>query len=151
MKRFLLLPLLAILTMLACDDQRPQAEIDEEKISNYLKEKSITAQRDEYSGIHYVIHTPGTGTNPNATSYVKVKYKGTFMDGTVFDETKGTETLDISLQQTISGWQIAVPLLKSGGRGTFYIPSGWGYGRYGREGIPENEILIFDIELISFR
>lgn len=151
MKKFLLFPALIILTFLACDDQRPQADIDEDKIKDYLKANNITAQRDEFSRIYYVIQTPGTGTNPTANSYVKVKYKGYFLDGTVFDQTEGNETLDISLQNTIPGWQIAVPLLKPGGKGTFYFPSGWAYGRFGSGAIPGNEVLIFDIELISFR
>lgn len=151
MKKFLLFSLLAIFTLLACDDQRPQADIDEDKIKDYLKANNITAQREDYSRIYYVIHTPGTGNNPTPSSFVKVKYKGYLLDGTVFDQTTGDETIDISLQNTISGWQIAVPLLKPGGKGTFYIPSGWAYGRYGSGAIPGNEVLIFDIELISFR
>ncbi|MFN7118749.1 MAG: FKBP-type peptidyl-prolyl cis-trans isomerase [Saprospiraceae bacterium] len=150
MRSLFLLGLLAILTFLACDDQRPQSEIDDELIRNYLRDNNITAERHS-SGIYYVIQTPGTGSSPVANSLVKVKYKGYFLDGTVFDQTDGNNTLDISLQQTISGWQIAVPLLKSGGKGTFYIPSGWGYGRFPPAGIPANAVLIFDIELISFR
>lgn len=150
MKQFLLLALLAIVSFLACDDQRPQADIDDEIIRNYLKEKNITAERHS-SGIYYVIQTPGTGDNPVANSVVKVKYKGYFLDGTIFDETTGNQTVDESLQGFIPGWQIAVPLLKAGGKGTFYIPSGWAYGRFPPAGIPENAILIFDIELISFR
>jgi FKBP-type peptidyl-prolyl cis-trans isomerase len=157
MKKLLLFPLLAILTLLACDQQRPQSEIDEEKITNHLKASNITNVIRHSSGIYYIITQEGTGSNPNTTSFVKIKYKGYLLDGTVFDQTDGNETLDISLQSTISGWQIAVPLLKSGGKGTFYLPSGWGYGsrdqldRDGKVVIPGNSILIFDIELISFR
>lgn len=151
MKKLLLFLLPVVLTMLACKDARPQADIDEDKIKDYLKAHNITAQRDDYSRIYYVIQTPGSGNNPNATSYVKVKYKGYFLDGTVFDQTDGDETYESLLQNFISGWQIAVPLLKPGGKGTFYIPSVWAYGRYGNGSIPPNEVLVFDIELISFR
>lgn len=151
MKKLLLLSLLAVSTLLACKDQRPQSEIDEEKITDYLKANNITAERHA-SGIYYVIHTPGTGDHPVANSLVKVKYKGYFLDGTVFDETTGSNTFEASLGGgVISGWTIAVPLLKPGGKGTFYIPSGWAYGNYPPSGIPRNAILVFDIELISFR
>ncbi len=150
MKQLLLLTLLVSLFFVGCKDQRPQSEIDDELIRNYLQESNITAERHA-SGIYYVIHTPGTGSNPVANSVIKVKYKGYLLDGTVFDETTGNQTVDESLQAFISGWQIAVPLLKPGGKGTFYIPSGWGYGRFPPAGIPENAVLVFDIELISFR
>jgi len=151
MKQLLFLSLVAIFTFLACDDQRPQSEIDDEKISDFLKNNNITAERHA-TGIYYVIQTPGTGEHPTANSYAKVKYKGYFLDGTVFDQTTGNQTFEASLaNQVIAGWQVAVPLLKPGGKGTFYLPSGWAYGRYGSGSIPPNEVIVFDIELISFR
>lgn len=150
MKKFFLLGLLGILTLLACDDQRPQSEIDDEKIRDYLKANNLTAEKD-LSGIYYIIERPGSGNNPNISSYIKVKYKGYLLDGTVFDQTEGDETVQFSLSGNITGWQIAVPLLKPGGKGTFFIPSIWGYGRFGTGIIPGNSVLIFEIELISFR
>ncbi len=151
MKKLLLFLLPVVLTMFACKDARPQSDIDEEKIKDYLKANHINAQRDDYSRIYYVIQDPGSGNNPNTNSYVKIKYKGYLLDGTVFDQTDGDETYESPLRGFISGWQIAVPLLKPGGKGTFYIPSGLAYGRYGNGSIPPNEVLAFDIELISFR
>lgn len=151
MKKFFLLSIVTILTLLACDDQRPQSEIDDEKIRDYLKANNLTAEKDVY-GIYSIINPPGTGNNPTASSVVKVKYKGYFLDGTLFDESPGDETRQFSLGGgVIPGWQIAVPLLKPGGKGKFFIPSGYAYGRYGSGTIPGNSVLIFDIELISFR
>ena len=37
-----------------------------------------------------------------------------------------------------------------GGKGTFFIPSALGYGPNAIGNIPENSVLIFEIELIDF-
>ncbi len=150
MKKFFLLASFAVLTVLACDDQRLQSDIDDENIRNYLKANNLTAEKHT-SGIYYIIETPGTGDNPNAGSIVKVKYKGSLLDGTVFDKSIENEPLQLSLQNVVAGWQVAVPLLKPGGKGKFFLPSGWGYGRFGSNNIPGDSPIIFEIELISFR
>ncbi|RLD57409.1 MAG: peptidylprolyl isomerase, partial [Bacteroidetes bacterium] len=41
------------------------------------------------------------------------------------------------------------PLLKKGGIGTFFVPSALGYGPNGPGSIPDNAVLIFEIELID--
>ncbi|MBK8706215.1 MAG: FKBP-type peptidyl-prolyl cis-trans isomerase [Saprospiraceae bacterium] len=51
----------------------------------------------------------------------------------------------------IKGWQIGLPLLKEGGRGTFFLPSELGYGDNPRPGIPANAVLIFDIDLVDVK
>lgn len=151
MKKFFLLATLCVFTLLACDDQRPQSEIDDEKIVNYLKANNLKAEKDIY-GVYSIIERPGSGDSPTSASIIKVKYKGYLLDGTLFDESPGEETRQFSLSSgVISGWQIAVPMLKPGGKGRFFIPSGLAYGRYGNGSIPGNTVLIFDIELISFR
>jgi FKBP-type peptidyl-prolyl cis-trans isomerase FkpA/FKBP-type peptidyl-prolyl cis-trans isomerase FklB len=51
----------------------------------------------------------------------------------------------------IKGWQIGIPLMKKGGKATFYVPSELGYGGNDMGAIPPNSILIFDIELIDVK
>ncbi len=80
-----------------------------------------------------------------------VYYKGylTDEDETVFEDT-GFDAVTIDLSNTIEGWQIAVPMLKPGGRGLFLIPSELGYGSSATSVIPKNSVLIFNINLVAF-
>ena len=126
-----------------------QAEIDQEKIEQYLADNELTATRHS-SGIYYRISTPGSGGSPSLTSTVTVKYKGYFLNNSIFDQTTGNP-IQFPLSNLIQGWQIAIPLLQKGGKGTFFIPSQLGYGSYPPQGIPANAVLIFDIELVDFK
>lgn len=133
-------------------DPKQQAAADAILIQNYLDENSINAQ-EHPSGIWYTISEPGTGGNPAVTSKVKTHYKGMLMDGKVFDSSYDRgQPLEFGLGQVIQGWQIAIPMLQKGGKGTFYIPSGLAYGTRGAGGvIPPNAVLIFEVELLDFQ
>ncbi len=152
MTRFFLFCLMAGSVMLTpgCKDE-DQDEIDRAAILKYIDENNLTATEHE-SGIFYNIETPGTGGSPTLSSTIEVNYKGYFTDKVVFDEghlptaTSGP----ITLLQLIEGWQIAIPLLQKGGKGTFLIPSRLAYGSNPPPGIPKNAVMIFEIELIDF-
>lgn len=139
--------IMMVVSFTACEEDRPQSEIDEEKIQKYIKDNNLDATRDPY-GNYYIIHDEGTDKHPTYYSSLKVNYSGYFLNGTVFDS--GTLT-DFPLANAISGWQACIPLLGQGGSGTFIIPSGMGYGAYGQGEIPGNEILVFDVTLIDFK
>ncbi|HND86730.1 MAG TPA: FKBP-type peptidyl-prolyl cis-trans isomerase [Saprospiraceae bacterium] len=153
--RFLtfLLPLCLMLTFSCKKEQNlspeEQLKADIEDIQNYLKNKGLTAQSTA-SGLHYIITREGTGDNPTVQSTVVVKYKGYFLNDVVFDQTPGDKTTEFPLQGVIVGWQEAIPLLKVGGKGTFFIPSGLAYGQQGKGSVPPNSPLIFEVELIDF-
>lgn len=123
------------------------AQQDEEAIRDYLAENSIDATEHE-SGLFYHIDNPGNGEAPEEDSTVEVRYRGYLLNGNVFDQTQGSDTATFELGGLIEAWRIAVPLLKPGGEGTFFIPSALAYGKAGSGGIPPNTVLIFDIELI---
>ena len=132
------------------DDQRPQYEIDREEILKYLRDNNIEAF-EHPSGLFYDITREGNGERPRSYSAkVRVKYKGYLTDGTVFDETTGSEVLESELSRLIPGWQIGIPLLSKGGAGTLFLPSALGYGASGIGDIPPNSVLIFDVELLVF-
>lgn len=149
MKYLLFLPVL--LFLLSCNkDDNPQADIDDQIIRDYLSENNIDATKHS-SGLYYTITVEGAGEHPSANSTVTVRYKGYLTDGTVFDQTQGTETATFGLTSLIEGWKIGIPLLKKEGKGTFYIPSGLGYGSRATGSIPANSVLIFEIDLINFQ
>jgi FKBP-type peptidyl-prolyl cis-trans isomerase FkpA len=147
--RILLMSLCLSLALFACGDDKTQFEKDIEKIQNFLTDNNLTATQHP-SGIFYTIDTEGTGGSPSQFATVIVKYKGRLLDGFVFDETVGNKTAQFSLRGTVRGFSVAATLLKRGGKGTFYLPSGLGYGRVEQGNIPRNSVLIFEIELVDF-
>lgn len=118
-------------------------------IQEFLAENNITAIKDT-SGIYYQILTAGTGTSVTTTSAtVKVAYQGRLLTGTVFDQASTGSPASLVLNNTIQGWIKGVPLIVKGGKIRLFIPSRFAYGERGRDRIPPNAILDFDIELID--
>lgn len=106
------------------------------------------------SGLQYRIIKQGTGKQPKATDTVVAHYKGTLLNGEMFDGTfdgkapeEGDEPIPFGLNQVIKGWTEGVQLMKVGGHFRFYIPPQMAYGEAGRPSIPPNSLLIFDIVL----
>ncbi len=124
-----------------------QAKIDNEIILQYIAENNLTATPTG-SGLYYVINDPGNGASCTSNSSVKVAYKGYFTNGSVFDESAASG-ITFSLKQVIAGWTEGIPYFKEGGNGILLVPSALGYGPDGTNGIPENSVLIFDVELID--
>lgn len=140
------------LTLFACNKDRcnpDNNQTDQERIEKYLADNSLTASSTA-SGLYYIITQEGTGGNPNINSTVTVRYKGYCLKGRVFDQTKGDATATFPLKNLIDGWIEGIPLLKKGGKGTFFVPSYLGYGPYKQGDIPGNSVLIFEIELVNF-
>ena len=128
-----------------------QNAIDKQLISQYIEEQGLTTQTTE-SGIHYVMEKEGTGVSPTVASEVTVHYHGTLLDGTVFDSSVDRgETISFPLGQVIPGWQEAIPLLKTGGKAKFIIPSSLAYGPRPAGKIPPNSVLVFDVELFDVK
>ncbi len=115
-------------------------------IDEYLDESEIDHEVNE-SGIRYVVSKTGTGNSPATNKTVSVRYKGTFLNGVVFDsnETGATFTLD----DLIEAWQIMIPTMKLGGKITIYAPSRYCYEAKGNSIIPPNTTLVFEIELLQ--
>lgn len=152
MRQLSLFLAIACLSVLSCKkDVSPeeQLQIDIQKIKDYLVANNLTATALP-SGLHYIITLEGQGNNPTLQSNVTVRYKGYLLDGMVFDQTSGTSTVTFPLANLIPAWQEGIPLMKRGGKGTFFSPSALAYGPDGVPGIPGNSVLIFEIELANF-
>ena len=127
-----------------------QYQADSLLIVDYLTANDSITAFDSVYGIFYRILEPGGENHPETYSTITVKYKGMLLDGTVFDQTEGEESVQLYLNNLISGWKIGLPLIGAGGKIILYLPSVYGYGETAYDVIPANSVLIFDIDLLHF-
>ncbi|HEX4957388.1 MAG TPA: FKBP-type peptidyl-prolyl cis-trans isomerase [Lacibacter sp.] len=132
---------------------------EEALVTTYLSNNNITnAVELENSGMYYSIESSGGAQKPEQCDNVTVKYIGRRQDGTVFDQTSGNNTASFILANLIEGWRRGIPLIGAGGKLKLYIPPSMHYGPAGLSDpvtrqviIPPNQIIIFDMELVTFQ
>ena len=104
------------------------------------------------SGLRYMDHIVGEGSEAIVGNTVKVHYSGYLMNGTKFDSShdKGSPfRFTLGQNQVIKGWEEGVLGMKVGTKRTLIIPSELGYGSRGAGGvIPPNATLMFEVELV---
>lgn len=110
------------------------------------------------SGLQYKVIKEGTGATPKKTSTVSTHYRGTLINGTVFDNsyegeapTEADKPVSFPVDKVIAGWTEALQLMKVGAKYRLFIPSDLAYGENGPPTIGPNSVLIFDIELIDVK
>jgi len=105
------------------------------------------------SGLKYIVHEEGNGTQAEAGKGVVVQYIGSLVtDGSVFDQSFGRGDgipFQLGAGRVIPGWDEGIALLKEGDKATFFIPSELGYGAQGTPdgSIPPGSELAFYVEL----
>ena len=109
---------------------------------NALKEGVDTTA----SGLQYSIESPGADYKVAPQDTVWVNYKGTLLNGKVFDENDSTMFV---ANRVIRGWTEGLGLLGEGGKATLYIPAELAYGERGNRNIEPNSTLIFDVEVLK--
>jgi len=102
-------------------------------------------------GFFFQIEKEGKGAKATKGDYVKIRYKGTLLDGTKFDVSEEDEpfVFRIGYRQVILGWDLGLQEFQAGSKGTLFIPSKLGYGKNGMGEIPANADLIYEIELLE--
>ncbi len=102
------------------------------------------------SGLEYKVVTEGSGKIPKAEDTVTVHYKGTFINGTEFDNsyTRG-QPATFQVNGVVKGWSEALQLMKEGSKWQLFIPPELAYGERGGGPIPPNSTLIFEVELLA--
>ncbi len=126
-----------------------QWQIDQPKMLAYMEAKGWEDPAWTNSGVYYIMEKEGKGKTPEMSSSITVKYKGSFIDGETFWDTKEEEET-FTLQQTVLGWRHALSNMKEGGKMKMIIPSELAYGKQGwNDVIPANAILVYEVELVK--
>lgn len=135
-----------LFTFSACggdDDESDRSAEDKAAIEQYLVDNGLEAESTS-EGLYYIIEEPGDDRKPTATSDVEVTYSGYYLDGVLFDT---FDKARFNLSRVIRGWKIGIPLFGIGGKGKLLIPSGLAYGSNPGNGIRDNAVMIFDVEV----
>jgi len=132
------------------DPVKIQWNKDQELIKGYLMKYNGLDMQFTPSGIYYQVTRDGNGKRAKATDKVKVNYKGTLLNGTVFDQ--NDTGIEFFLNQVIAGWTEGMQLVDEGGSITLLIPSYLAYGPRAVGGvIPANSVLRFDVDLLEIK
>lgn len=100
----------------------------------------------------------GTGATAVAGKKVKVHYTGylynttvTTFKGAQFDTSIGGDPYPyvVGSVNVIAGFDQGVTGMKVGGKRTVFIPASLGYGTAGKNKVPPNSGLVFDLELVE--
>lgn len=114
---------------------------------NAKKEGVITTA----SGLQYKALVAGDGAKPSKSDRVKVHYKGTLIDGTVFDSSYDRgEPIVFPVTGVIAGWVEGLQLMSVGSKFELAIPSDLAYGERGSGPvIGADATLVFEVELLD--
>jgi FKBP-type peptidyl-prolyl cis-trans isomerase len=103
------------------------------------------------SGLQYEVLRRGYGARPESQDTVAINFRGTLVDGTVFDTTYvRSSSATISLDDTLAGLSEGLALMREGAKYQFVLPPDLAYGAAAPdENIGPNSILIYEIELLQ--
>lgn len=108
----------------------------------------------EDGGVTKIILKEGEGECPEWKDQVDVLYKGTLVDGTVFDSSEDPDEpfeFELGTDGIIKGWNEGVKTMKKGEKALFTLAPQYAYGAAGSPPkIPPNSTLKFEITLLDF-
>ena len=142
---------------LAAQKSRELAYIDSIRQSNiqliqFFKKGQLKDQLSKTpKGVQYLIQEEGKGDLPTKEDIIHVNYMGYLMNGDMIqDSYLKDQAMQVSWGKNavIPGWLEALPLLREGASGLFFMPAPLAYGEIGVEGIiPPNAALVFYIKV----
>lgn len=106
------------------------------------------------SGIKKKLLKRGLGwETPEFNDEVTVHYVGTLLDGTKFDSTRDRDSsviMKLGQGEVVAGLDHGIITMKKGERALFTLPPELGFGVAGRDVVPTNSFVRYEVELVSW-
>lgn len=132
--------------LLAAEDNRKAGE------AFMLKNKTREGVVSLPSGLQYKILRDGSGRKPSETDTVELRYRGTLVDGTQFDDVDQPVTFKVADKNLIPGLREALKLMRAGSEWQLFVPYNLAYGQRGAGRlVGPNATLIYDLELLGIK
>lgn len=149
--RFLTLILLLVLVMPATALRAQREKLPPDDL-DYVQ-KTWPQAKKTYTGIRYVIEHPGEGEPPRPGDVVSVLFKGTLLQGKVFEkdlDPRHPYSFRLGREEVIPGWDQIVQLMRPGSTWLVIIPPELAYGSRGRAPrVPPDTTLVFEMQLVG--
>jgi FKBP-type peptidyl-prolyl cis-trans isomerase len=102
------------------------------------------------SGLQYKVIRSGVGVRPTENDLIMCNYRGSLVDGTVFEQSLTGKPSPIKMSALLPGLKEALKLMPSGSKWEVYIPSELGFGAAGNPPkVGPDAVLIYDLELLG--
>jgi hypothetical protein len=120
-----------------------------------IVEKKWPEAKRTSTSLRYVVLADGEGDLARPGDMLAVLYKGTLLDGTVFNEVADRQRpfiFRLGRGEVIEGWDQGLQLMRKGSRVIFIVPYELAYGSRGRSpDIPRCATLVFEIHLVDIK
>lgn len=114
-------------------------------IEDAVKKEQLFIARE---GVYYKELNPGSGTPPNASDKIIVKYKGFLPDGSIFeDQSKKAVTMKV-LEAPI-GWRASLDHFRKGSKLKLYLSPQNAFGMRGHGKVPPMSAVVYEVEVID--
>ena len=94
------------------------------------------------------VERKGKGAVAKGGSTVKCIYKATYLNGKVFDSSRG-QAVELSMDQVVPGLAYVLTTYPAGTCCKVYIPWQLAYGKYGNEQVPPYSAIVYDLEIVG--
>lgn len=142
-----------LIVELSPDDDRPGKERN--ALINFAIDELWDVIPDT-SGYFYQIVQAGEGVSLMYNDQVSLHYRGRFLDGTVFDDSRQRgNPIVFRVGQMIPAWNLSLPKIAPGGQLRLLVPSALGYGAEGLVSgrgdtlVGAHQPLIFEIDRVA--
>ncbi len=151
-----------IVTLVDVFNQQEMQQKQQQQMSEFVIKDSLAVQaflatqqnvQTTASGLNYIVVKKTTGKQASKGNKVSMLYKGTLLNGEVFDQNMDGShpafEFTLGLGQVIPGWDEAVSMMKEGEEYKVIIPWRLAYGERGAGPIPPFSSLVFDVKLVK--
>ncbi|OFZ06698.1 MAG: hypothetical protein A3D92_10155 [Bacteroidetes bacterium RIFCSPHIGHO2_02_FULL_44_7] len=119
----------------------------DKEIQTYLDEHKIECEKSP-TGLYYRIDSLGSDRKIQFSDRVTMKYVGKLINGKIIDD-HSNEPITMSVRELIAAWKEILLELGEGGKAFIVAPPHLAYGDYKLDSIPENSILIYNLEVVD--